>query len=432
MKAKSAANALLLLLAAAILLAGCKSLHVPAKSEQNPREKGEPAQETTVLRVLTNRVDLIENGVFDTYARDFAERHPGVSVKFEGITNYASDIMIRLSTRNMGDVLLLPNNLANESLPKYFEPLDDALFENAHFADFKAHGGKRYGIVTGTSTTGIVYNKKAFREAGIASTPITLDEFYDACEKLKAAGKVPIYLNYGAQWPLMSWGEDLVSFMTGNPDYLNEMTNTDEPWRLDNAWGEAIEIVRNLIKNGYVEQQLIPNQWETSKRELASGGAGMYLMGNWVINQIVAAGARLEEIGFFPFPYDNETNRYAPLSPDWFVGVSRFSANKELAAEWIEFFVNESDYVDASGFLPVRQGKQSSLPQIEEFMSFRPSLVEKSVPSDLLLEISNAAQIAFWSGDYIQEWIAAPDLGKVFGEYNARWAEARRLVVNDE
>ncbi|MCR2806072.1 ABC transporter substrate-binding protein [Paenibacillus soyae] len=411
-----------------LLIAGCdeQNAGVRPTATAGADDEGQPVEEQS-LRVLTNRVDLIENGVLAGYAERFSELHPGAVIEFEGLTNYASDIMVRLSTRNLGDVLLLPNNMKNESFPDYFEPLGDELFEGMRFADFKSHQGKRYGIATGISTSGIVYNKEAFRKAGITDVPTTLEQFYEACEKLKRAGIVPVYLNYGAKWPLMSWGEDLVSYMTGDPEYLNRMTETDEPFRADNAWGEAITIVRTLIEKGYVEQGLISNQWETSKQELASGRAGMYLMGNWVINQVVSAGADSDTIGFFPFPYDNSGKRYAPLSPDWFAGISKFSENKELASAWITFFVRESGYVDASGFLPVEEAKESELPQIRQFMSYEPFMVEKSAPSDRLMEIAAAAQIPFWSGDNIQEWIAAPELEDVFGQYNERWREARNI-----
>lgn len=412
----------------AVAAAGCEKGAPGKPAEPEPAQNAESTDEPVVLHVLTNRIDLIENGVLQSYADRFAQLHPAVTVRFEGIQNYASDIMVRLSTRNLGDVLLLPNNIKNEALPDYFEPLDDRLFEHIRFADFKAFAGKRYGIATGSSTTGIVYNKKAFAAAGIKGIPVTLDEFYAACERLKQAGIVPVYLNYGAQWPLMTWGEDLVSYMTGDPGYLNEMVNTDEPWTIDGAWGQAIAIVKTLIDRGYVEKQLLTNQWETSKTELAGGRAAMYLMGNWVINQIIAAGAESEDIGFFPFPYDNSEKRYAPLSPDWFVGVSKFSGNKELAEQWVSFFVHESGYVNESGFLPVDVNKQPELPQFQQFLSFNSEFLERRAPSDRLLEIAAAAQIAFWSGDYIQDWIAAPDLKAVFDQYNDRWKEARTIT----
>jgi len=36
--------------------------------------------------------------------------------------------------------------------------------------------------------------------------------------------------------------------------------------------------------------------------------------------------------------------------------------------------------------------------------------------------------MSFWSGDYIQELIAAPDLQKSFDELNSKWKEAREGV----
>jgi hypothetical protein len=93
----------------------------------------------------------------------------------------------------------------------------------------------------------------------------------------------------------------------------------------------------------------------------------------------------------------------------------------------VKFFVHDSGYVDDSGFLPVEGSRQSSLPQLEQFLSFQPIFLEKSVPSDKLLEIAASAQISLWSGEYIQEWLAEPELDKVFDEYNRRWKEARHL-----
>ncbi|MBB3108724.1 ABC-type glycerol-3-phosphate transport system substrate-binding protein [Paenibacillus phyllosphaerae] len=420
---------LMLIAAMALYLAGCQ-LNEPTGEAGKEEEKAhEAAVQGQTLTVLTNRVDLAEDGTFARYAERFEALHPGVSVEFEALTNYVSDIIVRMTTGNIGDVLLLPNNVTNQELPKFFEPLSNERFEKLRFADFKTYEGGRYGVATGASTEGIVYNKTAFAEAGITSVPTTLEAFYEACQKLKDAGIVPVYLNYGAQWPMKDWGEILVSYMTGDPDYLNKMVENEAPWQLDNAWGEAITIVKTLIARGYVEQDLITNNWESSKSEIASGRAAMFFSGNWVINQIVGAGASPEEIGYFPFPYNNDARHYAPLSPDWFIGVSKFSEKKALAEAWIEYFVKESGYVNDSGFLPVDQTQPSNMLQVNEFESYQPIYVESTPPTDELLEIASKAQMTFWSGDYIQEWIAAKDLAQAFEQYNQRWAEARKAVL---
>lgn len=413
-----------------LAMTGCKSGEAVEESQTSSTGNAAADPALSTLTVLTNRVDLIENGVLAKYAAQFESKHAGIKVEFEGLTNYASDIMVRLSTRNMGDALLVPNNLTNQDLVNYFEPLPNSMFNHIRFADFKSFRGTRYGIVTGASTEGIVYSKPAFRRAGITNLPTTLTSFYEDCENLLKAGIVPIDLNYGAQWPMSVWGENLVGYMTGDSGYLNRMTTVDNPWKSDNSWGHAMNIVRTLIQKGYVEPNLFENNWEESKREFAKGKVGMLFIGNWVINQIIEAGGKSEDIGFIPFPYDDEPNkRYAQLSPDWFLGVSKFSEHKELAKQWVDFFVHESGYVNESGFLPVDETKISSMPQIQQFESYHPDFVERQSPSDDFLNIAAKAEIAFWSGDYVQEWSVAKSLESEFKTYNDRWQTARHEVL---
>ncbi|MFD0670774.1 ABC transporter substrate-binding protein [Cohnella sp. GCM10027633] len=268
------------------------------------------------LTVLTNRTDLVDDGTMDKYAAEFKLRYPGAEVAFEALTNYATDAQIRLTTGEAGDVLLIPGNIPNSELPNYFEPLPDAMFDDMYFGDQMAYKGKRYGLATGVSTQGIIYNKRAFAEAGVGRVPRTLDELYAAAGKLKAAGITPIYMNFGAQWPMKSWGEDSVWFTSGNADYLSEMVGQDAPWQPGNEWGRMIGIARTLVGRGYVERDLATNNWESSKSDVASGKAAMYYLGNWVIPQLVDAGAKPEDIGFFPMPYDNSGKLNAPLGPD--------------------------------------------------------------------------------------------------------------------
>ena len=420
-------SSMLLILLLLALLNGCLKQETPREAPIELIKEEETTAKPITLHILTNRVDLIDNGGFGLYAQQFEQVHPNVKLSFEGLTNYVSDISARLSTQDYGDVLLIPNHMKNEDLPQYFEPLPETLFENIRFADYKSYKGKRYGIAAGASSTGIVYNKRAFERAGIDKLPTTLDEFYEVCQKLKDAGITPLYLNYGAQWPLMNWGEELVSIMNGDPGYLNSLVDSDAPWQIDNEWGQSISIVKTLIDKGFVERSLISNQWEASKLEFVEGRAGMYLLGNWVITQLISLGADPDMIGFFPFPYRNEKPIYSPMNPDWFVAVSRYSEHKDLAVKWVDYFIHESGFVDDSGFLPIDTTKQPSLEQYKEFLSYGSIPVERQVPSDELLEIASTARITFWSGLYIQEWIASPSLEEIFEEYNARWKEAREL-----
>ena len=378
------------------------------------------------IKVLTHRTDMVNDGTMDRYLKKFQEKYPNAKVEFEGLTNYATDIKVRLTTGEAGDVNMIDSGLPTSEMPKYYEPLPDSLFEDVYFADYDAYEGKRYGITTGVNTTGIVYNKRAFEKAGIDKVPTTLDELYAAARKLKDAGIIPLYMNYGAQWPVSNWGENFYTTVAGDAKWTDTLISKDEPFTVDGPWGTLIQIARKFVENGWVEKDLSTNNWEMSKGIIASGQAGMYFLGNWVIPQIIGAGGKSEDIGFFPLPYDNSGKYNAPLGGDYYIGVSKNSKNKELAMAWVEFFVKESGYQDDSGMMPIVKSKTSAVPQMTEFKSFNPTFIESQPVDPRFNEIANKAEIPLGTGAVDQELIVAKDLSKAFDDLNKKWAAARK------
>jgi ABC-type sugar transport system, periplasmic component len=380
------------------------------------------------LKVLTHRTDLLNDGTLDRYAEKFKEKYPKAEIEYEAMTNYAQDIKVRLTTGEAGDVNMLDASLPNSELANYYEPLPDELTQDMYFADLKAHEGKRYGLATGVNTQGIIYNKTAFAQAGVDKAPTTLDEFYAAAQKLEDAGIIPLYMNYGAQWPIGSWAEGSVKYVAGDMLYFDQFVTKDEVFAIDGPWGQLMNIARKFVQEGWVEKDLATNNWEMSKGEVASGKAAMYFLGNWAIPQVIGAGAASEDIGFFPFPYDNSGKLNAPLGPDYFIGVSKNSKNKELAFKYIEFFVKESGYVGSNGFMPVDKNAVPEVPQLAEFKSHNPNFLEEVAGDPKFNEIANKAEIDFFGGKYIQELIVAKDLQAAYDALNKKWAAARKAL----
>ncbi|WP_438434221.1 ABC transporter substrate-binding protein [Gorillibacterium sp. sgz500922] len=380
------------------------------------------------IKVLTHRTDMVNDGTLDSYAKKFKEKYPKAQIEFEGLTNYATDIKVRLTTGEAGDVNMLDGGMPTSELPKYYEALPEALFENAYFADVRELDGKRYGIATGVNTQGIVYNKKAFAAAGIDKVPTTLDELYADAQKLKDKNIIPLYMNYGAQWPMTNWGQNSYWYVAGDAKYTDTLVKTDTPFTVDGPYGKLMTIARTFVQKGWTEKDLSTNNWEMSKGEVASGKAAMYFLGNWVIPQVITAGAASEDIGFFPLPYDNSGKYNVPLGGDYFIGVSKDSKNKELATAWVEFFVKESGYADYSGFLPVYKDKESNVAQMTEFKSYNPNFIESTATDPKFNEIANKAEIAVSTGAVEQELIKAADLQKAFDGLNKKWADARKAL----
>ncbi len=379
------------------------------------------------LVFATHRTDLVDNGTYDKYVKKFQETYPDVKVTYAPYTNYEQDIRVKLTAGDAGDVLMIPGNIANADLGDFFAPLDElGIFDQVRFPEHKAHEGKHYGVATGASTNGIVYNKKAFEAAGITAIPKTIDEFYAAAQKLKDAGIVPIYINYGAQWPMGQWGRNSLSHFSGDINFENDMVKDEAPFKMDNAWGTGLTIVRTLIEKGYVEPDLATNNWEVSKVEIGTAKAGMYFLGNWVINQIIEqGGAAPEDIGFFPFPTDNSGTANAPLGPDYFMGVSSTSKNLDAAKAFLKFMIMESGYDADAGFIPINKNNEPTLPQMAEFMGHNPNLLEGIPTVSEFNEIANKAQIPF-TGEEVQQMAVAKDLQAEFDKLNAKWAAAKK------
>ncbi|WP_308636187.1 ABC transporter substrate-binding protein [Paenibacillus silvisoli] len=391
--------------------------------------EAEPAAESAIkgkIVFATNRTDLVETELKE-YAKRFKEKYPEATVEFEAIKDYEESMKVRLASNEIPDVILVPKTVTKANLPEFFAPLDDlGLNDRLYFKENYTQDGVLYGIVTGSSAMGITYNKKAFEKAGITAVPKTLDEFYAACEKLKAAGIVALSTNFKDKWPLMGWDQEAFLF-ANDPGLHNTMAGQDEPFPVDGPHWKAMNIIKTIVDKGYVEKDLMSTNWEASKKDVASGTTAMYLLGNWVINQVIDNGAKSEDIGFFPLPIDNSGQAKALLSPDYAYAVSKNSANLETAKAFVKWLVEESGYDDFGGFIPVLKDKESKLPQLAEFMSFKPQVVEMVAESDEYVNIGNKMQ--FDTSGFAQDVIMADDVAKVFADYNKRWKEARAAVA---
>ncbi|PWV89424.1 ABC-type glycerol-3-phosphate transport system substrate-binding protein [Paenibacillus cellulosilyticus] len=375
---------------------------------------------------LTNRTDMVGKQYSD-YKKRFEEKYPNVKIEFEAVTDYEKTEKIRIATGEYPDVVLIGSGIPNSDFPKYFEPLDDIQFSgDISFKDLKSYEGHMYGVSSGGSTVGIVYNKKAFEKAGITAVPKTLDEFYAAAQKLKDAGITPLASNFKDKWPLDTWIYDVPTMIGGASDHQNKRADSDTPYTMDGVYGQSWSILRTLYEKGFLEKDINSTNWENSKKDVAQGKFGMYLLGNWVINQVIENGAASEDVGFFPFPTDNSGTLKAPLNPDWFYGVNK-NGNVAAAKAFVKWMIEESGFDDFAGLIPTLKDKQSNLAQLAEFNGYNPQYIEAGPSNDVATSIQNAAQID--QGKVVQEFVLAPDQQSILDKYNKLWANAKKSVV---
>ena len=129
-------------------------------------------------------------------------------------------------------------------------------------------------------------SKAAFKQAGIAAEPKTMDELFAALDKLKAAGLVP--LAHGGQ----SWQDNLVftavlTNVGGRELYLKVFRDRDAKTIQSDAFKNVLLTFKRL--QGYVDKGSPGRNWNDATAMLISGKAGVQFMGDWAKGEFALA-----------------------------------------------------------------------------------------------------------------------------------------------
>jgi glucose/mannose transport system substrate-binding protein len=130
-------------------------------------------------------------------------------------------------------------------------------------------------------------NKKVLDAAGITELPKTWAEFNEDCEKIIATGKICLAHN-SADWTdattfeVVVYGQDIdlfrKAFVEGDIDALRspEMVKAFEQMR--------------LMVSKYMDPAIAGRDYDTASNMMANGDAAFFIMGDWEIGVLLAAG----------------------------------------------------------------------------------------------------------------------------------------------
>ena len=156
--------------------------------------------------------------------------------------------------------------------------------------------GKTYGLPYTFGLSGFWYNTELFADAGITSTPTTLDELYGAIDQLKAAGITPIAVGAGDGWPAAHYWYHF-ALKSCSPEVLQ--TAQAELVFEDPCFVTAGELLGEFIESEPFNEGYLGTSAQqgagSSAGLVATGRAAMELMGHW--NPGVMGGILTEEAG---------------------------------------------------------------------------------------------------------------------------------------
>lgn len=307
---------------------------------------------TASIKWIHHKTDREEDGTIADLISRFNEVYPNITVETEGVTDYAEDALLRLSTGDWGDIMFIPA-VDKADLSTYFQPLDslENMQKEINFADAWQFDNTSYGVPYMANAQGVLYNKAVFEAAGITELPKTPTEFLDALQAIKDnTDAIPLYTNYAAGWTMGAWDAYIGVVSNGDDTYMNQkFVHTADPFADpgdDSGVYNLYRILYDAVANGLIEEDYTTTDWESCKAMLNNGEIGTMVLGSWAYAQMVEAGDHGEDVGYMPFPITVNGTQYALAGGDYnyAINVNSSDENKTAAMVFIKWMTEESGW----------------------------------------------------------------------------------------
>lgn len=129
-------------------------------------------------------------------------------------------------------------------------------------------------------------NPEVFKKAGITKNPTTLEEFYAAGDKLKAAGFIPL-AHGGQPWQDSTVFEAVVLSVMGADGYKKALVDLDNKALTGPEMVKALTELKKVAT--YMDADGKGQDWNLEAAKVINGKAGMQIMGDWAKSEWTAA-----------------------------------------------------------------------------------------------------------------------------------------------
>jgi len=310
---------------------------------------------------------------FLTAAKQYHALHPNVTIKVQTIQNEDLDgkLQTALNSNSAPDIFLQRGGGKMQAMVNagQLQALNLTSTDKANAGAAALAGdsidGTVYAMPMDTQPEGIYYSKDLFQQAGITSTPTTIDELEADIAKLKAINVAPIAVGAKDAWPAAHWYYNFALRECSQ----NTMTSTAKSLKFtDPCWTKAGGDLASFLKVNPFQKGFLTTSSQqgagSSAGMLANHKAAMELMGNWdpgVIASLTPNQKPLPDLGWFPFPAVSGGQG----DPSAIMGGSDgYSVSKNAPAEafgFLEFLVTKDEqeaYAKAFDAIPVNPAAQ--------------------------------------------------------------------------
>jgi ABC-type glycerol-3-phosphate transport system substrate-binding protein len=394
------------------------------------------------IKVLTHRTDLVDTKL-KGYIVEFNKLYPNIKITYEAVTDYRETVIIRLTTKEWGDICMIPTTVDKNDLPNKFVNLGDKakLDKLYNFLNNFSYSGKVYGMPSTANAQGMLYNKKIFKDAGITVLPKTPTDFLAALAKIKKNTKaIPLYTNFAAGWTMGAWDAYIGGSANGDADYMNNIVHLKDPFtkRTDDTGPYAVyNVLYQVVKQKLIEDDPTTTDWEGSKGMLNKGAIGTMVLGSWAVVQMQAAGPNPNDIGFMPFPITIKGKQYASAGPDYCYGVNVNSSddNKIASLLYVKWLTDKSKFAYSEGGIPIL--KTEEYPALYKDFTGIEFVVDNPAPAGeetLFNDMNNKSEVGLnKENTHISAVVEAALQGtktmdQIAAEWNKKWSDAQTAL----
>ena len=323
--------------------------------------KESSSKEKRVLVINSNASDPAPKKAWDEIVLRFEKENPDIDVQLTTFDHEAYKTSIRnfLSSEAPDIAMWFAGNRMKFFVDQgLFEDVSDVWAENNFYAQFASSlksltvDGKQYGVAYSYYQWGIYYRSDIFKQYNIVA-PKTWDEFLVACEMLKKNGITPIAIGTKYLWTAAGWFDYLNLRINGYDFHMDLMTGKVgyEDSRLDKVfdiWGE-------LVNKGYFLENHTTYSYQEAMSPFINGKAAMYLIGNFIIPDLEAAGVK-DNTEFIQFPIIDDNIGLFEDAPTNTIHIPSKAKNKEDAKKFLMFVGRP----DNTKFIAESEGSLSS------------------------------------------------------------------------
>ena len=179
------------------------------------------------------------------------------------------------------------------------------------------------------SCSGVFWNQELFEKAGITEFPKTWDAFWKCCDRLQAAGIIPLALHTeGTAWAPMLLATAETASSGEGAAFMKQLY----PDSYQNAAGlEIADTLQRLFQ--YTTEDALHNDFDISYNHFIAEDTAMIPNGYWMIDQIPKD--MQGKIRFSPFPGNELIS--SPETFGWAIVSSYSDEVKKGAAEFLKF-----------------------------------------------------------------------------------------------